>query len=389
MAGPAASVACVTPGPVPHLAPRWANGAAALVIVCVAYVGPASTPASAATVAREGSALVYRGSPGEVNRVTISLRETYDSATSTWSSSYSVSDYGAVLEGCSPMKDDERARHCESAGVTKVEVDLGDGDDLLDEGNVPVPMHARGGDGADILYDGAGEDVVEGGAGDDQLRTTERSSDTWSGGDGADRINALDNTVDTIRCGPGADAWVADPRADADPPTTALDALSEDCEARPSIVPARLSQSTSRVLRSGLKVPLRCSASCVVAYPFFLRTEVATLTTGIRRLLGDAQEGETVAGLPGAVVKLNPEGQRRVSRLVQRRNRLIKPQDFAVLKIYTIVRGYGVLSTAKVVAQRVGNRRDRRVDLTVRPFHATDYYLYKDCSRGPVTDPTC
>jgi hypothetical protein len=155
--------------------------------------------ANAATATVDTGALRITAAPGEYNTIAISATP----------GGLAVSDDGAPLTlgpGCA-------AGVC--AGATRIEADLGDGDDELSL-YVSLPADLRGGagndivaapgaeavtldggDGDDLLDAGTGDDLLSGGPGDDTL-AGDAGDDRIDGGTGADRVDG----------GPGADAIV-------------------------------------------------------------------------------------------------------------------------------------------------------------------------------------
>lgn len=174
--------------------------AAAAAVACFA---PA---AHAATVSVEGDALRLAAGPFESNAVTIHA--------DPFGSVIDVSDSGApdtMVAGsrCAPTGA-PGAVSCESAGVTRMEIDLEDGDDHATVETL-LPIHLLGGDGADTLFGGLGDDLIETGPGNDLavgdqgddrvLGDTGR--DTLDGGSGDDSLEVRDRKVDQVVCGTG------------------------------------------------------------------------------------------------------------------------------------------------------------------------------------------
>jgi hypothetical protein len=171
--------------------------------------------AHAATVEVTTGALRITAGPAEYNAVTVSAPGI-------------VTDTGAPLTlgpGCLPQA---TGALCTSA--TRVEADLGDGDDSLTLA-APLPADLRGGDGndaltvtaavatldggagddaltgaggADVLSGGPGFDTLGGGEGDDRLDGG-TGGDYADGGGGADAIVLRDRVSDNATCGPGRD----------------------------------------------------------------------------------------------------------------------------------------------------------------------------------------
>jgi hypothetical protein len=133
-----------------------------------------AAPAQASTAELSAGALRVIAAPGEANAITVT-----DTPTGP-----AVTDAGAPLTlapGC-------------CAGATRIEVDLGDGDDTLVL-DTSLPADVSGGAGDDFLEGGLGDDRLDGGTG----------ADIASGGDGDDRIVLRDDVTDTATCGAGHD----------------------------------------------------------------------------------------------------------------------------------------------------------------------------------------
>jgi hypothetical protein len=191
----------------------------------------AAPAAQAATVSVKGGALRINATLGETNVVDVGP-------------GLVVADSGAPLTlgpGCVPQGLDALC-----TGATRVEADLGDGDDVLTltaalpaylaggGGNDSLTVVALatfdggdnddtlssaavatldGGDGDDTLTAAAGADVLGGGPGYDVLTAGEgddrldggTGGDSADGGDGADSIVLRDRVTDTASCGAGRD----------------------------------------------------------------------------------------------------------------------------------------------------------------------------------------
>ena len=133
--------------------------AAACAAVALLALAPA---ANAAFVQVEGDALKVIAGPGETNVLTLHL--------DPFAGVADVSDTGspdtmAAGPRCAPTGA-PGAVSCESAGVARIEVYLGDGDDQATLQTI-VPARLNGGDGNDVLYGGLGDDSLESGPGDD------------------------------------------------------------------------------------------------------------------------------------------------------------------------------------------------------------------------------
>lgn len=229
------------------MAPR--PGLVAVAGVCVALAAPAA--AQAATVAREDDALVVRTVPGAADDVAVTFVETDTRARF----------YGTVVpgEGCAPEPGGPAPNGgttpdvpaaCDTTGITRVRMLLGDGDDevsvsgrrlpvLLDLGPGDDRLSALDagvvvaslGEGRDVVQDfqartaaiagGPGDDRIEAGKPGDAARTVGRSSfdggpgndllrivdvpARLSGGPGDDDLRSAGTTADDVLCGTGAD----------------------------------------------------------------------------------------------------------------------------------------------------------------------------------------
>lgn len=126
--------------------------------------------------------------------------------------------YPAPGSGC--VREGEDAVSCMIAERPAVGVDLGAGNDVIDEivevhgtGSGPAPLfEISGGTGDDRLRGGPGADRINGGSGEDRL-TGSDGSDRLIGGPGRDRLRGQ-NGSDSLRGRTGAD-WL-DGGRDAD-----------------------------------------------------------------------------------------------------------------------------------------------------------------------------
>jgi Ca2+-binding RTX toxin-like protein len=151
-----------------------------------------SSDAVASTVLTDSGKLIYRADAGEENRLTVSLV----------AGTYTITDTGAsLLVGPNCTQAGPNGATCPSAGITSIDVALGD---LLD-GTLGMPSTRavvqggpdndtlRGGAGPDQLHGQEGDDLLVGGAGDDELVGEELLSTTTGrndldGGPGNDRL---------------------------------------------------------------------------------------------------------------------------------------------------------------------------------------------------------
>ncbi|HEV2723198.1 MAG TPA: hypothetical protein VGV10_01050 [Thermoleophilaceae bacterium] len=176
-----------------------------LALALLILLMPAS-PASAATVSVAGDTLRVNAAPGDANEITVAPE-----GLTGFAPVLALSDAGAPPvpgAGCLPALTPDRVT-CGSAAITRIEMDLGDGDD---SGLVlaPLPSHLRGGEGDDELTTSAGADRLDGGNG----------SDSADAGQGDDTVLMRDRRVDSVLCGDGRDRVRAE----------VLDTLEFSCE---------------------------------------------------------------------------------------------------------------------------------------------------------------
>jgi hypothetical protein len=136
-------------------------------------------PAQAATVEVNAGALRITAAGGEYNSITVGPDGR-------------VADTGAPLTpgpGCIPQ-----GLQAICAGATRVEADLGDGDDAMTL-SAPLPSDLIGGDGDDVLIGSDEADHIDGGTG----------GDSADGGGGDDSIVLRDSVADQASCGTGRD----------------------------------------------------------------------------------------------------------------------------------------------------------------------------------------
>jgi Ca2+-binding RTX toxin-like protein len=94
----------------------------------------------------------------------------------------------ALGAGCTDP-DSEGTATCTRAGVTRVLIDTGDGDDTVSTGELSMQVQVDAGDGNDQITTASGDDLVNGGAGNDTLDTG-AGRDVLDGGDGDDTLLA-------------------------------------------------------------------------------------------------------------------------------------------------------------------------------------------------------
>jgi hypothetical protein len=218
---------------------------AVLAAVLTVAAAPAASAQAASTVSVEGDVLLVVAAPGESNRVSV---HPYPSDESP--QDYEVGDdsVGATAgPGCRAGTDRSGSPVvCLAAGVQRIVVRLGDGDDRVYwfgySSPIPLELYGEagrddvssaavsapgtlvdGGEGddqlrgtADIARGGPGNDgivgarLLEGGEGDDTL--SKSSSDGAPGrldaGPGDDRLQSRDGHLDELLCGDGRDVVV-------------------------------------------------------------------------------------------------------------------------------------------------------------------------------------
>jgi len=169
---------------------RTLRRTAAAIAVSTAALGIAASAASAGELSASGSVVTYQAYAGETNHVTVSQA----------GSDVTVSDTAGVDLGVGCTGN---PRHCELAGVSKVIVNLGNGNDSLSASAVDSPMEVDGDAGDDTILAGAANDVVYGSTGDDTLSGS-LGNDHLLGNTGDDRLNGNAGN-DTLEGGDGND----------------------------------------------------------------------------------------------------------------------------------------------------------------------------------------
>src|SRR4051794_4267296 len=190
----------------PHPRRLVATALAAL----AALIAPAAAQAApgGASVDKHGK-LTYSAKPGAANHLLL---------TATGST--------VVLTESGAGASIARGKHCTGGGpsvtckgVTRLVLNLGDGDDFLDSTGVALPTTVTAGAGADRVSTGSSGDWLGGGDGDDVLAGG-AGPDFLDGGAGDDLVTSRDGTLDHVVCGLGADGGSADQ----------ADAVAGDCE---------------------------------------------------------------------------------------------------------------------------------------------------------------
>jgi Ca2+-binding RTX toxin-like protein len=166
-----------------------------LLVVLTAILVPA-VDASAASLDRDGDALVFTAAPGETNIVDLRLE----------GADIVVEDEGAAITascaGGSSAVFGQPAR-CPAAAVARIRVLLGDGNDGTTPTDFDLPLEVDGGEGNDFATGGAGPDLLTGGPGDDTSYGY-GGNDRMDGGDGDDYLLGYEGD-DTLDGGSGSD----------------------------------------------------------------------------------------------------------------------------------------------------------------------------------------
>jgi Ca2+-binding RTX toxin-like protein len=177
-----------------------------LTLLCLLCLMSLPGAASATTVSVDNGTLRVSGGPGEWNAITVAPE-----GLPGFVPVLAVTDGGAAPipgPGCLPSLTPDRVT-CNSAGIGRIEMDLGDGDDsalVL----APLPSRLLGGEGNDELTGNVAPDTLDGGNG----------SDYADAGAGDDFVLMRDKRLDSVTCGGGRDAVRAE----------VLDTLEFSCE---------------------------------------------------------------------------------------------------------------------------------------------------------------
>jgi hypothetical protein len=214
-----------------------------------------AAPASATQVLREGTTLVLRADPGEVNHLAVSD----DPFSATRLHFGDRSGYPLAADpalGCEGFSTGFGTfTDCPADGITEVRLEGGDGDDELDispdelprsiayvldggpgadhlEGpTTDFPVTLLGGDGDDQVLGGQGPDVLDGGPGDDTVDGND-GDDRVHGGPGDDVVSGgRRRSTDVVDGGPGTDSIVtdwSDTTAPPEPIRVTLDGVAND-----------------------------------------------------------------------------------------------------------------------------------------------------------------
>jgi hypothetical protein len=145
-----------------------------LATLVAVLAAPAAAPA--ATVSLTGGKATFTAATGEANRLTV--RNSFGGTIEFEDTGVSAMTAGT---GCT-LAAAQRVRCLVPAGFTGVVVDVGDGNDNVDDDLLVTAFTIYGGLGSDILAGGGGADTIDGGAGNDAVL----------GGDGDDVFVASD-----------------------------------------------------------------------------------------------------------------------------------------------------------------------------------------------------
>lgn len=111
---------------------------------------------------------------------------------------------------CLPLS--ERRARCPLRGITRIEVEVYDGDDVV-TARVSTPVVVEAGPGTDRVTGGYGGDDLDAGSGNDIL-VGGGGVDAFAGAEGDDVIRARDGAEEAIGCGAGSDMAEVDDRDD-------------------------------------------------------------------------------------------------------------------------------------------------------------------------------
>ena len=313
----------------------------AALLGCVAAALAIASPAAAhGIIERDGDVLRYSApDPGFGAKLTIS-----SPAPGSVEFLDRRSPGGMSWGPCLPLSE-KRAR-CSVRGITRIEVEVFDGADVV-RVEAATPAIVAAGSGNDRVIGGYGSDELNGGPGDDLLVGGARS-DSFSAGDGNDEIRARDGVAERVRCGAGSDRVQLDERDDS----SILGLL--DCEAV-EIAPAE-GDSTPPAVRLAVSRPLHIGETGTLRVGAAL-DEPGELTLGGSILLDRRATGRLVAdrarpNAPGQRWTLRPRVPRRLGARLRRHLRQGRP------------------ATAILVARckdRAGNRTTRRLRVALAP----------------------
>jgi Ca2+-binding RTX toxin-like protein len=160
------------------------------------------TASAASGVTASGITLQVNAQAGKDNRIGVTLVN----------STFTVIDTGdTVTPGTGCVAVDPNTVRCSAAGISRVVVNAGDGDDAVSS-QVPFDTTVSGGPGRDRISTSVGDDTLDGGPEDDSL-SAGAGGDTLRGQAGNDRLLAAEG-VDTLDGGLGADELGGGPDRD-------------------------------------------------------------------------------------------------------------------------------------------------------------------------------
>jgi subtilisin family serine protease len=157
--------------------------------------------AAESTAAVSGGVLTFTAGAGQKNNVTATRFTDTDSIakyriTDPYSTSPTAQQSGSRINpgaGCTRISD--TAVKCPVAGITRIVLNGGDGNDSLNAGTIAIPVTLNGAAGLDILTGGTAGDSLIGGT----------AADAFTAGTGNDTISARNEDVDTsFSCGENA-----------------------------------------------------------------------------------------------------------------------------------------------------------------------------------------
>jgi hypothetical protein len=269
--------------------------------------------ATAGTVGIDDDTLHYVAAPGEFNELFIALQ----------GGEFTIQD-GTVgnrdtlpVTARPPCRHDETPQpspglmdaYCPPAGVERMAIELGDGNDSVGIGGISAtdyPAGIDGGEGSDQIGGSSQADALHGGPGNDTL-IGNKGRDTLYGDEGDDAIEAADNLPDRVQCGPGYDSVTAD----------FIDTVAEDCELinigpQPQqVIMNEPAPSLGTLLAArGVRARLVCAAACAARTNLLLPAHTAS-----GRLLATGRGSRGSAGRLTIVTRLRHGAAKRLRRL--------------------------------------------------------------------------
>src|SRR5262245_58516574 len=161
---------------------------ALLLAFAVALVVPAKAHA-VGIFSNQGTTLRYDNGGNEVDDIAI-----FPVGTST----IRITHFGGT--GIGPAGNcafvDSESVDCPANGITRIILDLGDGDDVASVSQaIAIPTTLLGGNGNDAMFGGGGVDTFDGGAGNDEIVSRDGKAEQVQCGDGTD--TAISDDADT------------------------------------------------------------------------------------------------------------------------------------------------------------------------------------------------